>query len=165
VEATRTDIWTTAADVWAHAPVLGDGLGSFPDAYSEARISGKRFLPQTVHQPPPHAHNIFFQSLAESGLVGLLFLLALLIVATQTALAVRRSHQRWLRIMGTAALASIVAFLLHNLVDLTLFESTGTYFFGLLGLLGGLYALAKTESAVTSGRAPNEEPIELQHLP
>jgi putative inorganic carbon (HCO3(-)) transporter len=145
--ATRTDIWRAAIDIWEQHPLFGAGAGSFPTEYAEARIPGKQYLPNRRIQPPPHAHNVFLQELAESGLVGLLALLAILILALRTAWLVRKSPTRWLSLMGTASLASITAFLIHNQVDLTLIEGTGMYFWGLLGLLSALFVIRQRELA------------------
>ena len=145
--ATRTDIWRAAIDIWETHPVVGAGAGSFPDEYAKARISGKRYLPDTQVEPPPHAHNVFLQALAETGLIGLLSLLAILILALRTGILVRRSQLRWLSLLGTASIASIGAFLIHNQVDLTLIEGTGMYFWGLLGLLSALFAMRQREQA------------------
>jgi O-antigen ligase len=143
--ATRTDIWRAAIDIWEQHPVFGAGAGSFPTEYAKARIPGKLYLPNRRIQPPPHAHNVFLQQLAESGLVGFLSLVAILVLALRTSLLVRRSRLRWLSILGTASMASIVAFLIHNQVDLTLIEGTGMYFWGLLGLLSALFAISQLE--------------------
>jgi O-antigen ligase len=149
---TRTDIWRAANDIWSRNPITGAGAGSFPKEYSEARIPGKQFLPNSLIQPPPHAHNLFLQHLAETGLLGLIALLAILALALRTSLVVRRSSRRWARLMGSASLASLAAFLMHNLVDLTLIEGTGMYFWGLLGLLAGLSAIVDAEETADPTR-------------
>ena len=70
--ATRVDFWRTAAHIWEERPLLGAGLGRFPDAYSAARDPGRAFLPNTLGEPPPHAHNLFLHALSTQGLLGLL---------------------------------------------------------------------------------------------
>jgi O-antigen ligase len=148
--ASRTDIWRAARDIWEEHPLVGAGAGSFPDEYAKARIPGKQFLPNRRIQPPPHAHNVFLQQLAETGLLGLLSLLAILVLALRTSLLVRRSPTRWVSLLGTASMASIVAFLIHNEVDLTLIEGTGMYFWGLLGLLSALFAITQSERSTNA---------------
>jgi O-antigen ligase len=141
--ATRSEIWRTAGSLWSEHPVVGVGLGQFPDAYSKSRVPGKEFLPNTALQPPPHAHNLFLQSLSEQGIIGTIALLAVLAAAIRTALRLRRLEDPTLSLIGSAGLASLTAFLIHNQFDVTPLEGTGIYFFGLLGLLSAATGIAK----------------------
>lgn len=149
--AGRVDMWTTAGAIWAEDPVLGAGVGAFPSAYAEARVPGKQFLPATLFKPPPHAHNLILQTLAEQGLLGLTALVALLSTAIWHGQRLRRSGQRWLRVTGSAIVASIAAVLVHNLFDVTLLESTGVYVWAMLGLLSALVAIDRAASSIPSG--------------
>jgi O-antigen ligase len=146
--ATRLDFWNTALQIWQSHPVLGVGLGRFPAAYAEARVPGRGFLPGTISEPPPHAHNIVLQALATEGLVGLLALAAVLAGAVLLALRLRRRASRTEAVLGSAGLASVLAFLAHNMFDVTLLEGTGIYFWALLGVLAG----------VATGAARSERP-------
>ena len=140
---TRSEIWRTAGTLWSQEPVVGVGLGQFPVAYSEARIPGKEFLPNTALQPPPHAHNLFLQSLAEQGIIGTLALLAVLAAAFRTALQLRRLEDPTLSLLGSAGVASLTVFLVHNQFDVTPLEGTGIYFWALLGLLSAAHGIAQ----------------------
>jgi O-antigen ligase len=141
--ATREDFWNAAEHIWEGHPVLGVGLGGFPGAYASARLPAKQFLPDSVLEPPPHAHNLFLQMLAEQGILGLLSLLAIIGVAVRMALELRRHAERWLRVLGSAMLAALVAFLIHNMFDVTLIEETGIDFWAMLGLLSALSAIGR----------------------
>jgi O-antigen ligase len=144
--ATRMDFWNAGEHIWEGHPVLGVGLGGFPAAYSQARVPGKQFLPDSVLEPPPHAHNLFIQMLAEEGVLGLLALLAVLGVAVRMAIELRRHAERWVRVLGSAMLAALVAFLVHNMFDVTLVQETGIDFWAMLGLLSALTSIAATRS-------------------
>lgn len=146
--ATRLDFWNTALQIWQSHPVLGVGLGQFSTAYAQARVPGRGFLPGTISQPPPHAHNIVLQALATEGLLGLLALLGVLGLALLLAVQLRRRPSRTEAVLGSAGLASLLAFLTHNMFDVTLLEGTGIYFWALLGILAGVAA-----GAVRSWRA------------
>jgi O-antigen ligase len=147
--ATRVDFWRTAEDIWHAHPILGVGVGGYPQAYAESKLPGKRFLPNTVFQPPPDAHNLYLNQLAETGLLGLIALLVVLVLALRASLQLRRSRLRWLKLMGNAALASLVAFSIHNLFDVTLLEGTSMFFFGILGLLAALLVIAERGEAAS----------------
>jgi len=146
--ATRVDFWVTAVSVWQQQPLLGAGLGRFPEAYAEARVPGRGFLPGTISQPPPHAHNLFLQVLSTEGLLGFVALLAILASGVAVALALRRSADRTASVVGTATLAGLAAFTTHNQFDVTLLEGTGIYFWALLGIAAGVW-LRTTEELET----------------
>lgn len=133
--ANRVDFWETAIEIWQDRPLLGVGPGGFPAAYAEARVPGKGFLPATQFQPPPHAHNMGLHLLAEQGLLGLLAFTFVVGLAVRCALRLRRSEQRLVSLVGAGTLAALAGFLVHNLVDVTLFETTAVYFWALLGFL------------------------------
>ena len=143
--ATRVEFWSTAVTIWSEHPIAGVGLGGFPTAYAEARVPGRGFLPGTISKPPPHAHNLFFQELATEGLIGLVSIVIVLGAAIALAVRLRRRADPLARPIGSAALASVVAFLVHNQFDVTLLEGTGIYFWATLGLLSGVAASAMTE--------------------
>ncbi|MFP5319118.1 MAG: O-antigen ligase family protein [Acidimicrobiia bacterium] len=136
--ATRIDFWTTASALSADRPLFGVGVGQFPTAYAEARIAGKHFLPATLFEPPPHAHNLLLNVLAERGLVGLMALGVAFLLAIRYAGRLRGSPDRELSWIGSAVLAAIVAFLIHNMFDVTLFEATAIHFWSILGLLSAV---------------------------
>lgn len=139
--AGRLDIWSTAAAIWREQPLLGAGLGSFPGSYAAVRVSGKQFLPDTPFEPPPHAHNLELQLLAEQGLVGLVSFVALLATAGWSAVRLRKARERRQRVLGAALLASLVGLLVHNQFDVTLLENTGVQVWGMLGLLSAVGVL------------------------
>ncbi|MEJ7790094.1 MAG: O-antigen ligase family protein [Thermoleophilaceae bacterium] len=142
--ATRADFFETAQFIWTEHPVFGVGLGGFPEAYADARVAGKQFLPDTVFKPPPDAHNIFLQHLAEQGLIGLSVLLALLTVATRAALRVRRAPGLLGR-LGTGMLGVLAVYLVTNQFSVTFIEVSSTVFLGILGLLSAAHAMALAE--------------------
>ncbi len=147
--ATRVDFWRTAAEIWQQSPVLGVGLGRFPEAYAESRLPGRGFLPGTLSEPPPHAHNVLLQTAATEGLVGLVVLIAILAAAMAAALALRRDVDRSTSIFGSAALAFLAAFLIHNQFDVTLLEGTGIYVWAVLGLVAGARMHAQRDGTPT----------------
>lgn len=138
--ATRVDFWKTAINIWESHPIVGAGVGRFPDAYASARVPGRGFLPGSLGEPPPHAHNLLLQYLATEGLVGFLALMTILGLALAAALSLRRRGGRTTYVLGSAFLASLVALLIHNQFDVTLLEGTGMYFWALLGLLAAASA-------------------------
>jgi hypothetical protein len=98
----RADYWRVAAGMVERAPALGTGAGSFERYWTQER-------------PAPHgtrdAHNLYLETLAELGPLGL----ALLLVALGAPLTgLGRSRHA---VLGPAAAAAYTAFLVHAAVD------------------------------------------------
>ena len=73
---TRLAMWHIALNVWQEHPVIGTGLGDF-DQEIELRQSQGIYEQTEVHAS---AHNIYFQALATTGLVGFLILCFALVI-------------------------------------------------------------------------------------
>lgn len=139
--AGRRDIWNTALAVWKEDPIVGVGLGGFPKAYASARVVGKQFLPDTRFVPPPHAHNLGLQLLAEQGVVGAAAFGLLFGRAAWAAVMTRRSMRDRRSLLAAGVLAALAAMAVHNIFDVTLVENAGIQFWGILGILSALVAL------------------------
>jgi O-Antigen ligase len=98
----RADYWRVAARMVERDPVLGEGAGGFERRWMQER-------------PASHnardAHNLYLETLAELGPIGLSLLLVVLAVPL---LAIGRARSSPL---GPAAAAAFVAFLVHAAVD------------------------------------------------
>jgi O-Antigen ligase len=98
----RTEQFHTAWQEVADHPVLGGGAGSYDEYwFRHRRVS------ETVHD----AHNLYLETLAELGPIGL-FLLALVLGVPLAAVRRARSSP-----MAAAAAGAYVAYLVHAFVD------------------------------------------------
>jgi O-antigen ligase len=102
VGSRRLDHWAAAWSMFRDAPLLGHGLHTFDD-------SGI-----------PWAHNLYLQTLAEQGIIGLLALLLLLSYAAGAAWKATRSPVREQRILAAGAVGALVGFCAASVVELTL---------------------------------------------
>jgi O-antigen ligase len=71
----RSDIWGAAVDIYGSHPLLGVGLGNFSAAYAQlpstlAHATQRRLLNQSGLIIPPHAQNLYLNTMAEEGVVG-----------------------------------------------------------------------------------------------
>ena len=107
----RLGIWNVAIHTFLQNPWQGGGLGSFPHYYS---ILGNELATDLFAS---HAHNIFLHLLAESGLLGCLGFLILLLVIFLLCW----SSQAWLSI------TLLLSILLLNLADFTFFNAAIYY--------------------------------------
>jgi O-Antigen ligase len=98
----RADYWRVAARMVERDPLLGDGAGGFERRWMQER-------------PAAHnardAHNLYLESLAELGPVGLGLILFALVIPV---LALGRARSTAL---GAAVAAAYMAFLVHAAVD------------------------------------------------
>jgi O-antigen ligase len=110
----RLSIYKDGIRMFAHRPVLGWGLGTFPVIYPQFRSFYTNFF---VNE----AHNDYVQLLAEMGLVGFGIMVWFLIVMYQHA---RRKIAKWsTEVTSAATLAcslGVIGILLHSLVDFNL---------------------------------------------
>lgn len=107
VEGDRPHYWRVAVDQFEERPVLGSGAGSFHAYWQEHRPD-----PSTLDTPDVlDAHSLYFETLAELGLVGLALILAALAIPFVVGLRRRRD-------VGVAAgLPAYAAFVIHLGLD------------------------------------------------
>jgi O-antigen ligase len=107
---TRADMWRNTLRLIAETFPFGTGVGSFPSIYAlgeDPRTVGGTYI--------NHAHNDFLEIVLETGLLGLLLLLASLTWWLLTALAVWRSPSS--SEFSRAATIASGALILHSIVD------------------------------------------------
>ncbi len=98
----RGDLWGAALDSWRDHKATGTGGGTYEREWLERR---------SIQTKVANAHNLYAETLAELGPVGLALLLVALGAPLAAGLAARR------RSLVPAALAAYVAFLVHAAVD------------------------------------------------
>jgi len=124
-------------------PVLGFGAGTFELAYPRFAIAG----------PTDLAHETYLQLAAETGFIGLAALLAVIVTQGRALGRLLRAADPTQRLVVAAALAGLVAFCLHNLVDYGWHASgVGLALWALLGIGGAAPA------AVSGTVEPRPEP-------
>ena len=129
----RVSIWPNAVEVMRRHPWLGTGLGTFPIAYTTVQTN---FLGEFVN----HAHNDYLELASDLGIPAALGLISsfiwLLARAVRTSRAAIESLDRFLA-LGCAG--SLVAILLHSLVDFNLYIPANSLLFAsILGLTASL---------------------------
>ena len=123
-EQPRIRNWRLAWDIFLNNPVGGKGFRTFP------RESSQRFRSSIVG-----VHNGYLKVLAESGLLGMLPFLALLVFAATLLLAPTAMPSEGAAVWRIAFSAAFVGILIVNLVDV---HSQDRYFWAVLGLAAGL---------------------------
>ena len=107
----RGEIWTNAIDVWRTNIIFGAGPGRFPFVYQNSGTS----IPPGYWAG--HAHSVFFQFLAEFGLIGFLALIMLLIVVSWRLWKCYQASTPDLRVWNRAIIAGGTAWVVHSFFD------------------------------------------------
>ena len=136
----RWSIWSASVDVWMHHPVRGVGVGTHRDAV--APILGQSKIYKTASK---QAHNTYISVLTETGIVGCLLFLGVLL----NVFARLRELAGWQRWYWSAQLAV----LLIDAMSLSLEDSKSVWIFLSLAVA----AAAAAREAVTEV-APAEPP-------
>jgi hypothetical protein len=103
----RADQWRVALNAFAHAPILGTGVGGFGAVYIEERRTDNEAI---------YPHSVELSVLSSTGLLGALAFAAFLAAVVGGAAALRRSDAP-VRAVAGASLALACYWLLHGSVD------------------------------------------------
>jgi O-antigen ligase len=130
--------WQAAWYMLLDHPLVGVGVGNYPDAYDDYALPGWR-------EALGHAHNYYLNMAAEAGLFGLAALLLLLVAIFRTlarGLRVQRPGS-FAHALVVGLLGSFIVLCVHNLFDNLLVHGMPVQ----VGLLMGLTAVG-SEPAV-----------------
>lgn len=107
----RSELWTVAGSMWQDHPLVGVGLEGFTaEAVQYARTLGPLEYSQFITEKPHVAHNTYLQLLAETGIVGLLLFLGVVLACLRAAwLAAKRFDASGDNSMAILARAVVVA--------------------------------------------------------
>ncbi len=106
----RVAHWLAAARMWADHPWLGVGIGNYATAYPGYA------LPRW-QDPLGHAHNVYLNFGAETGLVGLMAFAALWLALVAQAVHSLGSRSLFTVALGAGVLGALVHASVHNVFD------------------------------------------------
>ncbi len=130
--AQRMELWERALNIGADFSFTGIGMGSFPEVLP---LLYPTFL-VTVTADVPHAHNLYFQTLVEMGIPGLLLSLAFYMILASVLVRRIRLNDGGNQVMAVGLLGSLVAFLVHGIVDVPSYSPlSAMVIWGMFGLM------------------------------
>ncbi|MBI9048091.1 MAG: O-antigen ligase family protein [Anaerolineaceae bacterium] len=106
----RNILWGPAFKAITGSPIIGHG----PYAYIYYYLSGNSVPPGQLFD---YAHNIYFDALVSSGIIGLAALLWIIIAGVKQLLKLLQDSESYLFYLGLGIIGSFSAFLIHGLFD------------------------------------------------
>jgi O-antigen ligase len=139
------------------SPILGLGPGSYVIEYEHYAI-----LPWWT-DPLGHAHNMYLQMLAETGMIGLFFYVAMVVSWVTFSVVVVRSDatDRWL-FLKAGVLATVVAVSVHSVFDNLYVQGLNIQLAVWLGVAATLYS-AKNRERRNSALTTSQLQVGLEH--
>jgi O-antigen ligase len=104
----RSQFWSAAWELFKSRPLTGAGPGLFPWSYSRFDSIPPAFF-------APHAHSLIFQTLSDSGLVGLAALLVFCAVLARRWWTLWQTNGRPVELMCLAV--ALAGFAIHGIFD------------------------------------------------
>lgn len=111
----RLSLWHASWNMFLEQPVFGGGIGHSFNVYLKEQVDLGNYHPTLVRQTMPH--NVFLDTLALQGVVGLAGLLGLWGALGLVFVRAAREHITELRTLGAAGLALLLAYALFGLTD------------------------------------------------
>ena len=139
--------WQAALDMWRDAPWLGVGIGNYAAVYPAYAVGRWR-------DPLGHAHNIYLNLGAETGLLGLCAYAAFWLSALWlTASVIRRTHGLP-RAVAAGGLGVFVALAVHNGVDNLYVQGMYLHVAIVLGIVAALASSGDSPAADARAAQP-----------
>jgi O-antigen ligase len=137
--AARATVWNDTLRMISHFPLLGVGLGSWPEIFPRYQSGpwSRFFFRQ--------AHNDYLQFVAETGLVGLIALVWFCYLVGVKSFRAWRHFSASERALFIALWLSVIATTLHESVDFCLRVPANAFLLTLLLALAVRMAIAKTD--------------------
>jgi putative inorganic carbon (HCO3(-)) transporter len=136
-------LWYTAWNFFTSSPILGIGYDNFKVSYDPGELGTKLGL---------DAHNIYLQTLAETGIVGFIFFFAICVVVIVACVKQIRRREGGIRdVISFAALGAVVSVLIHGTMDF-LFE-VSTQFGAAFWLVIALWVASGRMTGLSPGGA------------
>ncbi len=115
----RLNRWNCAFRMFAEKPIFGWGPGSYTFQYAPFQHSDEKTIISTNHGDRGNAHSEYIGPLAESGILGLVFFIAIVLTTIHTSVnrVYRKSQYPHIRSLCLVLLLSLVTYYFHGLLN------------------------------------------------
>jgi O-antigen ligase len=114
----RINRWQSAIRMFEERPVFGWGPGTYQFVYAPYQRSKERTIISTNYGDMGNAHSEYIGPLSESGVLGMLTFVAIVITVIVTALRVyKRAQNRQIKILVLSFLLGLMTYYVHGLLN------------------------------------------------
>lgn len=145
----RFHFWPIAIKIFLEYPLFGAGFDAFGVAFTKYDTWNGFFR---VEQ----AHNEYLQTLAESGVIGLLCVAAFIFVLFKKGIAVILSQRGFRKSAAVGAMAGCFGILVHSFFDFPLRTHSNAFFFLMLAAIATVPIVSDRVRSARRGRGPSE---------
>ena len=136
----RLNRWSCAYRMFKDKPILGFGPATYMFKYAPYQISTERTIISTNEGDVGNAHSEYLGPLSESGVLGFLSILLVMILTSYTALKIYSTNPHYkIRLLAMLMFLGLLSYYLHgalnNFLDL---EKTSALFWGFTAVIVAL---------------------------
>jgi O-antigen ligase len=147
----RLNRWNCAMEMFYERPIVGWGPGTYQFVYAPFQRSGDRTIISTNQGDGGNAHSEYLGPLCEQGVLGLVFVIALLYMVSSMAfrLFYTLNDYHWRLIVAGAFLGLMTYFIhgtLNNYLDT---DKASVPFWGFIAILVSIDIFHKSEKGTT----------------
>ena len=114
----RINRWSCAIRMFRERPVFGYGPGTYMFKYAPYQLTNERTIISTNAGDLGNAHSEYLGPLAESGFIGMLTVLALVIAVMYTAFKTyAKLHDKRMKIILLGAILGLITYYIHGLMN------------------------------------------------
>ena len=146
----RINRWSCALRMFADKPVFGYGPGTYMFQYAPYQLSKDRTIISTNSADGGNAHSEYLGPMAESGIMGLITYLLIIIAVVYTAVnTYTRCDDYRLRSIVLAALIGLVTYYIHGFLNNFLdTDKISVPFWGFTAMIVAIDIISRKQSAV-----------------
>ena len=146
----RLSQWHAGIRMFQDNYLTGIGVGNYDSYYAEVALPDWQ-------QPLGHAHNLYLNIAAETGLLGLgAYLVLVLAIVYVGRRALRNRHDRAVRALAVGILGGLTAYSIHSIFDMLFVQGIGVLLGLLLALLENTASAPKQTITPTANRLQPE---------
>ncbi|HET6556244.1 MAG TPA: O-antigen ligase family protein [Prolixibacteraceae bacterium] len=114
----RINRWNSAIRMFEDKPVFGFGPGTYMFNYAPYQLNANRTIISTNSADRGNAHSEYLGPLAESGFMGLISFLIIIIITSYTAIrAYSRTNDKRLKTLLMGALLGLITYYIHGIMN------------------------------------------------
>lgn len=114
----RINRWTSAIRLFKEKPVFGWGPGTYQFVYAPYQLSREKTIISTNYGDMGNAHSEYIGPLSESGVLGMLTFLGIVVTVCLTGVRVyRRAKSKEVRLMGLLVLLGLISYYIHGVMN------------------------------------------------